>query len=119
MNTQVWMTTIDEQTQIEGKLRIEGEAHLYGRIKGRLIGANDSLIVIQESGLIEGEIEACDLVISGTVLGNIHAKNRVVIEGTGKVIGDISSPRLVVRPGALLQGKSSTAGRSTVESTTM
>jgi cytoskeletal protein CcmA (bactofilin family) len=119
MSTQIWMTLIDEQTQIEGTLQVSGEAHLYGKVKGRVIGTKDSLVVVQESGLIEGEVEANDLVVSGTILGNIHAKNRVVVEATGKVIGDISTPRLIVRPGALLQGKSSTAGRSNTDSTTM
>ena len=44
------------------------------------------------------------MVVSGTVVGNIHASGQVVLHKTARVDGDISSPSLVVEEGATLNG---------------
>jgi cytoskeletal protein CcmA (bactofilin family) len=43
--------------------------------------------------------------ISGTVVGNVTATDRIDLQATGSVEGDISSPRLVMVEGAVVKGK--------------
>ena len=50
-------------------------------------------------------IDAKAVVIQGTVTGNVTAREKVEIQTTGSVAGDVSSPRLAIADGASIKGK--------------
>ena len=58
---------------------------------------------------IKAQISAKAVVIMGAVAGNVTAGERVEIQATGSVTGDIVSPRLVVADGGYLRGRVETA----------
>jgi cytoskeletal protein CcmA (bactofilin family) len=58
---------------------------------------------------IKAEISAKAVVIMGAVAGNVTAGEKVEIQATGSVTGDIVSPRLVVADGGYLRGRVETA----------
>jgi cytoskeletal protein CcmA (bactofilin family) len=51
--------------------------------------------------------------ISGTVIGNVTATERLDLQATGSVEGDISSPRLVMVDGAVVRGRVDVIGNRT------
>ncbi len=93
---------IDEGSQIEGKYTFRGTVMLNGKFSGE-IHTGDTLI-IGEKGVINANIRAGNVVISGEVTGNVKATERVELRGTARVFGDVEAPVIVVAEGVLFEG---------------
>ena len=91
------------ETFFEGKLSYTGAVRLDGRFKGE-IRSDDSLIV-GETARIEGEIHVGTAIIQGEIVGNVYAKERVELHHPGRMIGDITTPSVVIDDGAIFEGK--------------
>jgi cytoskeletal protein CcmA (bactofilin family) len=53
---------------------------------------------------VKAEIHAKSVVVVGHVTGNVTGLERVEIQATGKVDGDVSAPKLIVAEGAQING---------------
>ena len=93
---------IDEGSQIEGKYTFNGTVMLNGHFSGE-IQTKDTLIV-GEKGVVNASIRAGSVVISGEVVGNVLATERVELRGTARVFGDVEAPVVVVEEGVLFEG---------------
>jgi len=93
---------IDEGSQIEGKYTFSGTAMVNGKFSGE-IHTKDTLI-IGEKGVVNANIRAGNVVISGEVTGNVSATERVELRGTARVYGDVEAPVVVVAEGVLFEG---------------
>jgi cytoskeletal protein CcmA (bactofilin family) len=58
------------------------------------------VLEVGEGGVVDGEIDAATLVVAGTVVGKIRARERVLVEATGVVRGHVDASTLEVRAGA-------------------
>jgi cytoskeletal protein CcmA (bactofilin family) len=93
---------IDEASEIEGKYTFSGTVMINGKFKGEIV-SNDTLIV-GEKGVINATIRAGIVLISGEVVGNVLASERVELRGTARVFGDVEAPVIVVEEGVLFEG---------------
>jgi len=93
---------IDESSEMEGKYTFSGTVMLNGRFTGE-ISSNDTLIV-GEKALINAAVRAGIVLISGEVVGNVVATERVELRGAARVFGDVESPVVVVEEGVLFEG---------------
>ena len=93
---------IDEGSEIEGKFTFSGTVMLNGRFRGEII-SNDSLIV-GEKGVVNASIRAGVVLISGEVVGNVNASERVELRGNARVYGDVEAPVVVIEEGVLFEG---------------
>ena len=93
---------IDEASEIEGKYSFSGTVMLNGKFTGE-IASNDTLI-IGEKGVVSATIRAGIVLVSGEVVGNIIASERVELRGTARVFGDVEAPVIVVEEGVLFEG---------------
>jgi len=93
---------IDEGSQIEGKYTFSGTVMLNGKFTGEIV-TNDTLIV-GEKGVINANIRAGQALVSGEVVGNIQASERVELKRTARVFGDVEAPIIVVEEGVLFEG---------------
>ena len=93
---------IDEGSEIEGKYTFSGTVMLNGRFRGE-ITSNDTLIV-GEKGVVNASIRAGVLLISGEVIGNVNASERVELRGSARVYGDVEAPIVVIEEGVLFEG---------------
>ena len=93
---------IDEGSEIEGKFTFNGTVMLNGRFRGEIV-TNDSLI-IGEKGIVNASIRAGVVLISGEVVGNVLASERVELRGSARVFGDVEAPVVVVDEGVLFEG---------------
>ncbi len=96
---------IAEGTRIEGKMIFDQVTRFHGTLRGEAHARDGSTLILAESALIEGEVHADTLLIDGFVQGNVRAKTRVLISGTGRVVGDIQTPSLKLEFGAYFEGK--------------
>jgi cytoskeletal protein CcmA (bactofilin family) len=98
---------IAEGTIIEGKIAFDNVSRVHGTLKGDVIAIAGSKLVLAETAVVEGNIQADDVMIDGYVKGDIAAKTRVVISGTGRVLGNIKTPSLKVDFGGFFEGRAS------------
>jgi cytoskeletal protein CcmA (bactofilin family)/DNA-directed RNA polymerase subunit RPC12/RpoP len=62
-------------------------------------------IEVGKTGHVSAKVRARELVVFGTVRGEVVALDRVEVAATGKVFADVSTPRLSIEPGAVLVGR--------------
>ncbi|HWO20711.1 MAG TPA: polymer-forming cytoskeletal protein [Kofleriaceae bacterium] len=88
----------------EGKLTFEGTVRIDGRFRGEVF--SDDTLVIGEGALVEAEIDIGEIIVQGTVVGNIKAKRSIEIHAPGRVKGDIHTPSLQIDKGVIFEGRS-------------
>ncbi|MCG8589692.1 MAG: polymer-forming cytoskeletal protein [Proteobacteria bacterium] len=97
------VANIGKSISIKGDLSGEEDLSIDGKVEGR-VDLPSHQLTIGETGQVEAEISAKRVVVIGRVAGNVNATERIEIQGTGIVEGDIRSPRLVVAEGAVING---------------
>lgn len=96
-------TVIAEGTEIEGKFTFSGTTTVNGRLRGEII-SNDSLIV-GEKGVVNASIHAGIVHVSGEVVGDVVASERLELHDRCRVYGDVEAPIVIIEEGALLEGQ--------------
>lgn len=97
------MSVIGRTLVIKGELEAGENLLVQGRIKGTITHNAESL-VIGVHGTVQANIKARNLVIEGTVNGDIYGSESVSIRETAKVKGNISTPRISITEGAHFKG---------------
>lgn len=95
-------TIIGDNSTIEGTLYASDSTRVDGQLKGKILSENT--VIIGEHGLIKGDIDAVEILVAGTVYGNLRAKERIEITETGSILGDLVTKTLVVDEGASIKG---------------
>lgn len=100
-------TVIGDDTKIDGKVTSKGTLRIDGEVKGE-VKAVDTIIV-GPSGKVNANLEAKVITISGKVHGNISAIERLELQPTCEIKGDVQTAEgaLVIESGARLEGKCS------------
>jgi cytoskeletal protein CcmA (bactofilin family) len=106
-------TLLGRGATFEGKLTFEGTVRIDGRFKGEVF--SDDVLVIGEGAHVEAELDVGEVIITGTVVGNVKAKRSIEIHAPGRVKGDLHTPSLQIDKGVVFEGRSfmeqATAGR--------
>jgi len=95
---------VEPGVEVEGKLKFtSGMVRLNAHFKGEIVSQGS--LVVAEQGEVEAEIRARTVSVAGKVKGSIHASERIEICEHGVVLGDISTPSLIVHPGGYFEGE--------------
>jgi len=97
------MANIGKSITIKGDLTGDEDLQIEGTVEGRIDLPNNELTVGSE-GKVKAEIHAKAVIVVGHVTGNVSGTDRIEIQATGRVDGDVKSPKLVVAEGAVLNG---------------
>jgi cytoskeletal protein CcmA (bactofilin family) len=100
------LTTLSSATKIIGDINVDNDIRIAGSIKGKLVTTGH--LIIEQSGLVEGEIKANAATIAGKISGNIETTEKLVLEAKAILIGDIKTKLLVIEDGATFNGNCST-----------
>ncbi len=90
-------------TNLKGELRFKEFLRIDGKFDG--IVESGGTLQVGETGHLTAKINSKNVEISGKVEGTLRASGMVSILHQGRVIGDITTPILIVEEGALLDGK--------------
>ena len=66
---------------------------------------SDGTLVVTELGKMQADVEVAVAVIDGLFKGKITATDHVVLENHALVIGEINTPALTIRGGAIIEGR--------------
>ena len=105
---------IGQGVVIEGRIVSSKDLRIDGTVEGTIEVGNHVLTVGPQAE-VTANLAARSIVISGTVIGNVTATDRVDLHATGSVDGDISSPRLLMVDGARVKGKVTAGGNRTTK----
>ncbi len=94
---------IDQGSEFEGKLTFKDTVRIDGTFHGEITSENT--LIVGETGTIEATIKSNTVVVSGTVVGNIHAARQVVLHKSANVEGDMNAPSLIIEEGAVFNGR--------------
>ena len=94
---------IGPSIQIKGELQGDEDLTIDGRVEGK-IELRDHNLTIGPNGKIKADLFAKTIVIAGEVAGNAYAAERIEIAPTGRLNGDIHSPRITIADGAHFKG---------------
>ncbi len=100
-------TLLGKAATLHGDLEFSGGLHLDGRINGnvRSNAEDGGALSVSESGFIEGTVEVTNIVMNGTVNGDMHARERLVLGGKARVNGNVHYGVIEMAPGAVITGK--------------
>lgn len=93
----------ESQPELDGELTFKDMLRINGHVAGKIFSYKGTLIV-DTSARVEAEINVAVCVVSGTVVGDIVGHERVEV-GPGAIVkGNIATPTLSIKPGAVFQG---------------
>ncbi len=96
-------TVVGESILIKGNLEGDEDLTVQGQIEGS-INLNKTLI-IEPSGVVKADVTVANAVISGIMVGNLSASDSVELTDSGRMVGDIQAPRIIITEGALFKGR--------------
>lgn len=96
---------LDAGSHIKGELHFDDTFRVDGKVTGQVHSKGD--LVVGESGVVEGEVSAGRVFVSGTVRGKMSAEQRVEICAGGKVFAEVCTAALVIEDGAVFEGQCS------------
>ncbi|MEE9606164.1 MAG: polymer-forming cytoskeletal protein [Myxococcota bacterium] len=89
--------------ELDGTLSSRGTIRIDGRFGGKIVDADT--VVVGESGDVQADIHAKNVIVSGAVAGDVCASRQIVLKPSARVKGSIGSPALVVERGARVNGR--------------
>jgi len=89
--------------EIKGNLKFSGELTFDGKIDGEI--QTDGVLNLGDSAVVNGNINAQNVVVRGKVNGNITAKEKIDIKTKTELFGDIRASKLSVEEGVTFVGK--------------
>lgn len=100
-------TLIGRSVHVHGDVEFEGGLHVDGRIAGgvRADSAPTATLTVSETGSILGAVRVANVFLKGTVRGDIHAAERLVLGSTARVEGNVYYRVIEMAQGAQILGK--------------
>ena len=97
------MSVVDQGLVVTGDLFGEDHLTIKGVVKGSIFLQKGDL-QIEQSGYVEGEVLANNVMIAGEILGNITALAGLHLTSTSKIIGNIQTSKIAMADGAFFSG---------------
>jgi cytoskeletal protein CcmA (bactofilin family) len=95
-------SVIGRNTRFRGEVSGRGPLRIQGQVKG--IVSIDERLTVEQGGLLEADSLATEVVVAGTVSGNLQARRSAALRATGRVEGNLRALQLRVEEGAILKG---------------
>ncbi len=105
------MAMIGQSIVFKGELTGDEDLEIDGQVEGTVHLENHQL-TIGANGNLKAEVIAKSIIVIGRVKGNLIASERIDIQASGIVEGDVRVPRLNVQEGAILNGSIDMSARS-------
>ena len=97
---------IGQNTEIRGDVVFRGGLHVNGVIRGNVISEDDSgsVLTVSEQGTIEGEVKVPNIVLNGTIIGDVHAAEHIELAAKARVNGNVYYSLIEMAMGAEVNG---------------
>jgi cytoskeletal protein CcmA (bactofilin family) len=96
------VVSLGPRDTLQGRLEIQGDLKVAGTVEGDLKVSGD--VTIDSTATVQAAIEGANISVRGQVNGNVTARRRLTLGGSGRLNGDVKVGRLTVEDGATLNG---------------
>lgn len=90
-------------TTYRGRLDFTGSVRIDGVFEGEV--ESEGTLVVGREAVITGQVKVGQLVLGGTLTGDVTASVRVLLHKTARFKGVMHTPALSVEEGAVLEGQ--------------
>ena len=90
-------------TSIDGNITSNGDIRIDGNLNGNL--TTKGKVIVGDTGKVKGEVQCKNFEIEGSLDGKILVTEVLSLRARSKVLGDISTSKLAIEPGAVFTGK--------------
>lgn len=90
-------TSLTGDTTFQMMLRVDG--HLTGTVS-----SEGGTLIVGNNGQLDANVSVGVAQINGTVTGDVTASERIQLGRTARVVGNVSTPKLVIEDGAIFEG---------------
>lgn len=97
------VASIGKSVVIKGQIFSREDLYLDGEIEGT-VEVPENRLTIGPHGKLHAGIKAREVVVLGTVNGNVEASERIDIRKESKLVGDIKTGRIMIEDGAYFKG---------------
>ncbi|WGS46885.1 polymer-forming cytoskeletal protein [Burkholderia sp. JSH-S8] len=100
-------TLIASDVHIVGNVEHGEGLRIDGRITGNIVGkaGSQTLLVVSEQGVVDGDVRGYDVVVNGTITGDVSVEHFVELQSQARVTGNIAYQQLRMDCGAAVDGK--------------
>lgn len=88
---------------VKGEITGNEDLQIDGTVEG-LVQLDDRKLTVGSTAKVTADIIAREVVVYGTVKGNLRAKDRIEIKKDGSVVGDLTTARIMIEDGAYFKG---------------
>jgi cytoskeletal protein CcmA (bactofilin family) len=88
---------------VKGEISGNEDLHIDGSVEG-LVQLDDRKLTVGASAKLTADVVAREVVVYGSVKGNLRARDRIEIKKDGSVVGDLTTARIMIEDGAYFKG---------------
>jgi cytoskeletal protein CcmA (bactofilin family) len=96
-------TVIGVETRVSGEIRGDEDLLVKGRVDGKI--QLSQALTVDKGAIVQADVDVKNLVVAGTLVGNIVASESVRLHASARVVGDLASPRMMMEAGAAYRGR--------------
>ncbi len=96
-------STVGKLVQINGTVESDEDLEIGGKVEGT-INARKGLRIARDAN-VKAVINGAEILVEGTVTGDINASETLVLGATAALTGNIKTPSLQIREGAFFRGQ--------------
>jgi cytoskeletal protein CcmA (bactofilin family) len=99
---------IGSGTMIDGNIVSNGDIRIDGSLKGNL--STKGKVIVGDTGKVSGEVNCKNFEVEGSVDGKVFVSELLSLRSKSKILGDITTSKLAIEPGAVFTGKCDMSG---------
>jgi cytoskeletal protein CcmA (bactofilin family) len=96
--------TMGQSVVIKGELSGAEDLTLDGRVEGK-VSLPDHVLTVGANAVIEAEVLAKEIIVLGTVTGDVTAKEKCELRAGASMSGNLTAPRIAMAEGSTFNGK--------------
>ena len=94
---------LGKNVTIKGQILAREDLTIDGEMEGT-IECQDHRLTIGPNARVQATLKAREIVIQGSIQGNVEASDKIDIRREAKLVGDIKTSRIVIEDGAYFKG---------------
>ncbi len=100
-------TLVGKSSRVQGDIQFSGGFHVDGVIEGNIEAeeGSNSVLSVSEDGIVEGNVTVPQVILNGTVKGDVKVNSRVELGAGARVIGNVYYNLIEMSIGAEVNGK--------------
>ena len=96
---------IGKNTALKGDVRFSGGLHVDGKLTGNVYAdETSSTLTLSDQGVIEGDVRVPNVILNGTIIGDVHVSQRIELASNARVQGNVYYRLIEMAMGAEVNG---------------